>query len=299
MFSRPFIPVLIVFGFVVTLIWACNQNNSKLENQTKVVKKEGIVDPSTCISCHKTQVDGFLKTGKVRSFYPATTKEKFENWKANAVYDPIKNFYYQPFQIGDIFFVKEFRLENGDTIHSRKEKIDFFIGSGNQTRSYLYNRNGYLFEIPITWYSRKKIWDLSPGYENGSNSRFDREVGGECLYCHNAGYEEVANSSNRYSSFGQALSCESCHGSVKSHLDEMIRTKGNSKNLHLISLGKLPQQAQLDVCRQCHLEGVKVKKENAKIGEYKPGQLLSDFYEVFIPTTGSYDFGFAFHAERL
>jgi len=299
MLQRSIISIFIVFGFVFTLIWACNQDAKKQQKQAKVAEKEGIIDPKACVSCHKTQVEGFLKTGKGRSFYPASNKEKFENWNAKPVYDPIKNFYYQPFQHVDSFFVHEFRLENGDTIHSRKEKIDFFVGSGNQTRSYLFQRNGYLFEIPITWYSQKKIWDLSPGYENGSNSRFDREIGGECLYCHNAGYEEIANSSNRYSSFGQALGCESCHGAVKNHLNEMVRTKGKSKNLKLISLGKLPLQAQLDVCRQCHLEGIKVRKQNSKPGDYKPGQLLSDFYEVFIPATGDFDFGFASHAERL
>jgi hypothetical protein len=296
---RPVISFVILLGFILTLIWACNENKQKEIARTEVLEKEGIIDPKSCVSCHKIQVDGFLKTGKGRSFYPASNKEKFENWNAKPVYDPDKNFYYQPIQAGNQFFVKEFRLENTDTIHSRTERIDFFIGSGNQTRSYLYKRNGYLYEIPITWYSKKKIWDLSPGYEGGSNSRFDREIGLECLYCHNSGFEAIPSSINRYSNFGQALACESCHGGVKAHLNEMVKTKGKSGNLKIVSLGKLPLQAQLDVCRQCHLEGVKVRKENAKQGDYKPGQLLSDFYEVFIPATGDNDFGFASHAERL
>jgi len=287
------------FAFIIIVVWACNQDEPKQIKLSEVSEKEGIVDPKSCISCHKPQVEGFLKTGKGRSFYSASIDKKIENWNPKPVHDPLRNFYYLPFQKADSFFIKEFRLENGDTIHARTEKIDFFIGSGNQTRSYLYKRKGYLFEMPITWYSRKKIWDLSPGYENGSNSRFDREIGGECLYCHNAGFEEVTNSSNRYLNFGKALSCESCHGGVIKHLDEMLKSKGKSQNLYLIPLRKLPLQAQLDVCRQCHLEGIKVRKEKSKPGEYKPGQLLSDYYEVFIPATGGQDFGFASHAERL
>lgn len=68
----------------------------------------------------------------------------------------------------------------------------------------------------------------------------------------------------------------------------------------MVSLGKIPVQAQFDVCRQCHLEGIKVRKSKSKKGDYEPGKLLSDFYEVFIPSNGeSGDFGFASHAERL
>ena len=127
MLMRPVISFVVLLGFVLTLIWACNQNPKKEIARTEVLEKEGIVDPKSCVSCHKTQVEGFLKTGKGRSFYPASTKEKIENWSSKPVYDPVKNFYYQPIQAGNQFFVKEFRLENTDTIHSRTEKIDFFI----------------------------------------------------------------------------------------------------------------------------------------------------------------------------
>ena len=299
MFFRPVLSCLLLIGFLVSIIWACQQNPKEPEKTKTVVKNEGFSDPKSCEPCHKKEVESFLQTGKGRSFFPASSSKSFENWNASPVYDSKSDFYYLPFQRKDSFFVKEFRLENGDTIHSRTEKIDFFIGSGNQTRSYLFQRMGYLYEIPITWYSRKKIWDLSPGYENGANHRFEREVGEECLFCHNSGFEAVPNAVNRYTNFGKAIACESCHGSVKNHLG--AKQKGSSKTSEnqAISLGKLPLQAQLDVCRQCHLEGVKVRKEKAKSGDYSPGKLLADYYEIFVPVTGENDFGFASHAERL
>jgi tetratricopeptide (TPR) repeat protein len=289
-------------GLLFSLVNSCREKKDEKEtkfSQNPLVANVFRTDPLSCRPCHAGIVDSFLKTGKGRSFYKADKNLIFENWKTKPVYDPKSDFYYLPFRSDSLFWVKEFRLEGRDTTHSRIEKIDFFIGSGNQTRSYLFQRNGYLFEIPITWYSKKKIWDLSPGYANGHNSRFDREVGSECMACHNAGFQEVPNSFNRYKHFGATLSCNNCHGDTRNHLEEMNRSGGKSKDIKLVSLGKSPVQARLDVCRQCHLEGIKVRKEKAKAGDYEPGKLFSDYYEVFIPASGKSDFGFASHAERL
>ena len=289
-------------GLLLSLVNACQE---KQDEKAPVMAQNPLTfsalrsDPLSCRPCHAGIVDSFMKTGKGRSFFKADRSLVFENWKTSPVYDPKSDFYYLPFRRDSLFWVKEFRLEGTDTIHQRTEKIDFFIGSGNQTRSYLFQRKGYLFEIPITWYSKKKIWDLSPGYEDGHNSRFEREVGSECMACHNAGFQEIPNSFNRYKHFGATLSCNNCHGDTRNHLEEMNRTGGKSKNLKLVSLGKSPVQARLDVCRQCHLEGIKVRKEKAKAGDYEPGKLFSDYYEVFIPASGKSDFGFASHAERL
>jgi len=43
--------------------------------------------------------------------------------------------------------------------------IDYFIGSNAAGRTYLRERDGYLFELPVTWYAQKQAWDASPGYE--------------------------------------------------------------------------------------------------------------------------------------
>ena len=38
----------------------------------------------------------------------------------------------------------------------------------------------------LTHFIRKKKNGLTPGYENGNNSRFSRAIGMECMSCHNA-----------------------------------------------------------------------------------------------------------------
>ncbi len=41
--------------------------------------------------------------------------------------------------------------------------IDYFIGSNRMGRSYLTQREGYLFELPVTWYVRKASWGRVAG----------------------------------------------------------------------------------------------------------------------------------------
>src|SRR5438105_1176370 len=41
--------------------------------------------------------------------------------------------------------------------------IDYFIGSNSAGRTWLRETDGYLFELPVTWYAQKMVWDASPG----------------------------------------------------------------------------------------------------------------------------------------
>ncbi len=180
-----------------------------------------------------------------------------------------------------------------------KVPISFGIGSGRQTRSYLYQINGYFYEHPITWYSRKNRWDLSPGFERGQNSRFDRLVGSECMQCHNDGTQVPDPFANqRFLKIGGAIGCESCHGPGSLHIKERKNEKPTAIDRTIVNPKHLPVQLQTDVCRNCHLEGVTVER---KAEPFLPGKKLSDHTAVFIPIKGQNKeaFGFASHAERL
>ena len=62
--------------------------------------------------------------------------------------------------------------------------IDYFVGSGSKGRSYLIEIAGRLFQSPASYYTDRKLWDLSPGFQNERELDFDRPITAECLYCH-------------------------------------------------------------------------------------------------------------------
>ena len=276
------------------------EKQSDIQNQVKQQNTEkASISPQACRPCHQAIVDSFLLTGKGKSLQTASHSADFADWVNPApVYDRHRDLHYLPERTAGGFYILEYRLADSDTIHQRREKVSQVVGSGNQTVSFFREENGYLYEMPLTWYRKKAIWDLSPGYENGGNYGFGREIGTECLECHASGYEPVLHSLNRYRSSGSALTCGACHGEVENHLAHMKNGK-RAREDKIVRLKQLDPQIQMDVCRQCHLEGIKVRKDNSPAGNFSPGKRFSDYYEIFIEGSGNQDFGFASHAERL
>ena len=180
-----------------------SKNYAALKTETKYVGN------AACESCHKRIFESYQETGMGKSYYRPSKEniiEKFDN--QSVVHDSILNFSYFPFWKKDSMYVMEFRLQGKDTLYKRTEKIDFIVGSGHQTRSYILVRNDYHYEVPITWYVSKGIWDLSPGYEKGGNARFSREIGEECMACHTGNFEFVAGSKNQFRKVDMGIDCE-------------------------------------------------------------------------------------------
>ncbi len=258
-------------------------------SQQKPTGELSYVGDKVCASCHSEIYAAYQKTWKAHSLLPITPDiERIEDFTAPPVYDPQKNFYYWARWEGDSLCIYEARIKGTDTLYLRKEKADFAIGSGHQTRSYLLWRNGYLYEAPLTWYVAKKQWDLSPGYREGSNTRFDREIQPTCLSCHASGFVPVPNTYNRYTRVGGPISCESCHGPGSRHAQNPA-----DPTYHWT---KWPVERQMDVCSRCHLEGITVEKRP----KFLPGDTLSQWAAIFLPERADLGaFGIASHVERL
>ena len=48
------------------------------------------------------------------------------------------------------------------------------IGSERTGQSFLWSDDGFLFQAPVTWYSQKHLWDVSPGYQHDRSTRWNR-----------------------------------------------------------------------------------------------------------------------------
>lgn len=259
----------------------------------------------SCQPCHQSIYESYLETGMGQSLYKPARSKIIERFGASeVVFDGPSGYGYHPYWEGERLMMLEFRLENGDTTFRRTEKIDFIVGSGHQTRSYLLERSGHYYEVPITWYVNQQKWDLSPGYEGGNNSRFDREIGEECMACHTGHMDFVQGSVNQFREVSLGIDCEKCHGPGSAHImlkeeGELIDV-GKEIDYSIVNPAKLGIQLQFDVCKQCHLQGVTVLKDGGSVQDFRPGMALTDVYDIFIEEFNtSQDFGIASHAERL
>jgi Flp pilus assembly protein TadD len=283
-----------------TLLSHCGQHRS----YAGLSAETAYVGSQSCQSCHQDIYTSYLETGMGRSLYPPDTAEIMERFgPEEVVNDPRLDFSYVAFWRKNELFIREFRLDGADTVFQRTEKVDYIVGSGHQTRSYLLDRNGYLYEHPITWYVSKQIWDLSPGYVD-NNSRFSREIGQECLSCHTGYIDYVPQSKNRYREVAMGIDCEKCHGPGQVHLERMLAGQQvdteEEIDYSIVNPANLPLQAQFDVCQQCHLQGVNVYQPGKEVVDFRPGMRLHEVYDVFLESRGdSNAFGIASHAERL
>jgi len=260
-----------------------------------------------CVYCHREISQSFLQTGMGRSFYRPGAQPDIEDYTDNNhVYDRQNNLHYEMIAAADGYYQVEYR-ENDQAVrtHELRRKVDYVVGSGNNNRTYLASENGYINEMPVTWYSEKEIWDLSPGY-NRSNMRFNRPVVAECMHCHNSynAFEEF--SVNRYTgTITEGISCERCHGPGQLHVDKHMASADELNRTDvdrtIVNPAHLSAELQMDVCLQCHLQGeISVFKTGKSSSDFRPGMHLKDIKTVFIEDgLPKGDFRIASHGGRI
>lgn len=260
----------------------------------------------TCRLCHADIYESFIQTGMGQSFdHASPTKSAGKFGKHAVVYDKYSDFYYHPYWQGDSMKIMEFRLSGKDTVYKRIETVDYIIGSGQHTNSHIYSSNGYLHQMPLTFYAQREKWDMPPGFEKGYNTRFTRNIGLECMSCHNALPGFVMGSENKYTKVPNGIDCERCHGPGSIHVEQkrtgVLVDTSRYIDYSIVNPGKLPIDLQFDVCQRCHLQGNAVLKEGKSFYDFRPGMKLSDVISVFMPKyKGAEDeFIMASHADRL
>lgn len=305
MFSRINTVVIALIFFSLFLYYlSLNRKSHEFDNLSTDVSYVGNEE---CSYCHQDIYKSYLRTGMGRSFYKPKDQPEIENFISNNhVFDKNSNLNYEISNDGENYFQLEYREDdNGDRIHELKRKVDFIIGSGNNNRTYLTQVNGYVNEMPVTWYSDQAIWGLSPGYEN-INMRFNRPIVEECMHCHN-GYNDFEKFSiNRFTEkITEGISCERCHGPGQLHVEKhkrgIKRSKEGDIDRTIVNPAHLSTDLQMDVCRQCHLQGeISVFKSGKRSTDFRPGMKLSSVKTVFIEDElPKGDFRIASHGGRI
>lgn len=295
---------------LVSMSWYCSTSNkptiTERSTYAGLSDTAKYVGMNTCKGCHSGIHSTFIHTGMGLSFDTASLqKTAAEFKKSSVVYDKFKDLYYHPYWSDDKLFLQEYRLSGSDTIHQRTEQIKYIVGSGQHTNSHMWESNGYLFQAPLTFYTQMKKWDLPPGFEEGSNSRFNRIIGLECMSCHNGYPKFVEGSENKYEFVKNGIDCERCHGPGSVHVQEkssgILIDTSKFIDYSIVNPSKLPIDLQFDVCQRCHIQGNAVVKEGKSFFDFKPGMKLSDVMDVYMPVYegNEHEHIMASHAERL
>jgi len=280
----------------------CQRDLPTYRNLEPVV---GYVGMATCQGCHADVHRTFIHTGMGKSWDTASRAKSAATYGEHAlVYDSVANFYYQPYWQDSSLYVREFRLEGGDTVHQRRERIQWIVGSGQHTNSHIISRNGYVYQAPVTYYTQDGRWDLAPGFA-GDNLRFERLLNAECITCHNHYPKLEPGSLNKFADMPRGIECERCHGPGELHAREKLAGKwvdtARQIDYSIVNPRDLPRDLQMDLCQRCHLQGVAVLREGKDWFDFRPGMSLASVMNVFLPrfTNSHEQFIMASQADRL
>ncbi len=271
-------------------------------------KQVHAVGSERCRPCHAEIYEAFFQSEMGRSMSRVSRAHSSASFGAGAealVYDEEKDFYYYPFWRDDSLYIREFRLEGGDTVHLLEAPVAYIVGSGQHTNSHLIARGGYLYQAPLTFYTQQGRWDLAPGFAHGGNQRFFRRLEWECVSCHSDLPEVDEGAFHRYRKALKPIGCERCHGPGSLHVEEKERgflvDTAVEADLSIVRPSRLSRERLMDLCQRCHLQGVSVPVEKKSYLDFRPGMRLHDYIRYFLPRYEDSDRAFimASQADRL
>jgi hypothetical protein len=166
-------------------------------------------------------------------------------------------------------------------------KMEYAVGSGVNGYTYLVRRGDYLFQAPLSYYSRAGKWELSPGYEFADYG-FSRAVPEACIVCHSGRPQPVAGQDGRYRDppfLELAIGCENCHGPGQLHVTEI--GKGLKSAGSIVNPAKLAARMAEDICMNCHQRGdTRVLQPGKDYLDFRPGTYLNDTLAIFKLSSG-------------
>lgn len=239
------------------------------------ISANGFVGNEVCARCHSSIYDTYSRTNMAHASGPAGENfipADFTHSKSGA--------HYRIYEDGGRVWLS-FDRPGDPSVHGKRELL-YYIGSGHRGLTYLFSMDGFVFESPINWYGKNRIWDMTPAYQDAKEIPLNLPAFTSCLHCHVSEMQPpIGGTENRYAMpllRHSGVTCERCHGPGAAHAN------GGS----IINPAKLSPERRDQVCMQCHLEGkVAIERAGQHVYEYRPGDNLLDFIRYYVLDSGA------------
>lgn len=242
-------------------------------------KDVAYVGTRACVECHAGEHETYLQTNHSRSLAAIDVSREPPDGE---FFHELSGRHYRVYREGKTLRLREFIRDSQDReVVLVDRAARFAIGSGNYARSYLVQEDDFLVEAPMTWYPRRKWWNMSAGYEKDPlQPGFTREIGWGCMHCHSGRTERIGEAELRMRVTEAAIGCERCHGPGALHVKEReagLPLRGIFDD-SIVNPRHLSRHRQEDICSQCHLSAVaNVAVRGRSVADFRPGMRMSDF----------------------
>ena len=173
---------------------------------------------------------------------------------------------------------------DGKEVFRQTFKIAFAAGTGENGFGFVVQRDNYLFEAPLSYYTKSSMWSFSPGYE-AYNYAFTRPVVEQCIGCHSGRPQPVSGRVGLYRDppFTElAVGCENCHGPGELHVRERQDGRAGNQDTSIVNPARLTGWLADNICMKCHQGGdVRVAQPGKTEQDFRPGMPLGNTIAIF------------------
>jgi len=248
----------------------------------------GYVGSKVCAQCHAPIASRYSRTDMGRSMSEITPALLEKIPTAASVVDERIHRHFDIRAADGKLLQSEYEIGNdGKEVFRETHPVEWIIGSGANGFGALIKRGEFIFEAPLSFYSKTQAWAPSPGYEFGDYG-FNRPILPGCIACHSGRPQAVLGGNGRFLDppFHElAIGCENCHGPGEAHVREMREGDSSAEGMthSIVNPAKLEPWLADNICMSCHQTGdAVVLKPGKDYRDFKPGTPLDDTLEIFM-----------------
>ncbi len=286
------------------------------------------VDPALCARCHAAIARTYALTGMGRSFRPVTAATLGLKLPSRPYFHAPSQTYYTLVARGGQIFERQWQTGfDGKPANLSELRVDDVLGSGNHAIAFLHlTPQNTLVELPFGWYATRGpgwgsrgpqsgrassgsrgeaargpapvnenggTWAMQPGYDRPDHAGATRQIGYECMFCHNAYPANAATAREGAEPVYQlplphGIDCQRCHGPGLRHIEAATGgARAQQIRAAIVNPARLGPTGETEVCMQCHLETTSLKLPHSLLRagrrpfSYIPGQPLADYRLAF------------------
>lgn len=280
--------VLLTSSLEIPAVALDNQQVHVEDSATSKTRNNDYVGSAACATCHADLYISYEKTdmGKSMSEITPAILEKL-NLPAT-YYDQKLNRHYDVYAKDGKLYQSEFELDaDSREVFRSTQPLAWITGSGANIYGGIIQRDdGYLFEAPMSLYTKPMSWGTAPGYEF-TDLGFNRPILEGCIFCHVGRANPVPATNGQYAKppFSQlTIGCENCHGPGAAHVLAMSRaTHRHSNNLAIVNPARLSADSANNICMECHEIGdERILQPGKTYKDIRPGVPLDNILSVLM-----------------
>ena len=243
------------------------------------------VGSAACSRCHSDISGNYLRTAMGQSLSPADPAHlKDLSIPASFTNQALDRHFDVATHDGKIYESESALATDGSEIFRDTRPIQWMIGAGVNGFGPIIQQDHYLFQGPLSFYTKPGTWGPSPGYE-ATDLGFNRPILPGCIFCHAGRSNPVPGTNGQYAdpAFSElSIGCENCHGPGAEHVQAMSHPTA-AKDTHIVNPARLSPYLANNICMACHQTGdVRVLKPGKAYADVRPGQPLDNVLSILI-----------------